>query len=145
MRVVVNTKLKKLISEPTDRCIEWIGCYFNHGYGRVRFRKKVTTAHRVAFYLAYDWLPVSVDHLCRNIKCVNPKHLEGVTDKENILRGFSPSAINARKTHCIEGHELSGKNIYRKSALRGIRRCRICARKQWQKPGKTQSVKLQKV
>lgn len=53
-----------------------------------------------------------VDHLCRNPACVNPSHLEIVTGRENTLRGVGPTAINARKTHCIRGHELSGDNLY---------------------------------
>jgi hypothetical protein len=32
--------------------------------------------------------------------------LEAVTNKENIMRGVSPAALNARKTHCIRGHSF---------------------------------------
>ena len=41
-----------------------------------------------------------IDHLCRNKSCVNPAHLEAVTNTENVLRGEAPSAKAARKTHC---------------------------------------------
>jgi len=34
-----------------------------------------------------------------NRRCVNPDHLEPVTRRENILRGQSLMAHNARKTH----------------------------------------------
>jgi hypothetical protein len=61
-----------------------------------------------------------LDHLCRNRACINPEHLEPVTAKENILRGESFSAKNARKTHCIHGHELSGDN------LRILKHGRVC-------------------
>lgn len=46
------------------------------------------TAHRVAYF----WLvgPVSddlvIDHLCRNRRCVNPDHLEAVTQSVNVKR-----------------------------------------------------------
>ena len=66
-----------------------------------------------------------LDHLCRNRKCVNPKHLESVTHRENILRGETIMAENARKTHCWRGHPLSGKNL--KLKPNGHRQCRACA------------------
>ena len=53
-----------------------------------------------------------LDHLCRNHSCVNPLHLEQVTHWENTLRGSTPAATDARKTHCIRGHPLAGKNLY---------------------------------
>jgi len=50
-----------------------------------------------------------------------------VTHKENVLRGNSPSAINARKTHCINGHELVEPNIY-VNKNSGNKCCKICHR-----------------
>jgi hypothetical protein len=51
------------------------------------------------------------DHLCRVRRCCNPDHMELVTSRENVLRGVSPAANNARKTHCNRGHELTGNNV----------------------------------
>jgi hypothetical protein len=56
--------------------------------------------------------------------CVNPSHLELVTHRTNILRGFGPTAIGARQTHCIRGHALVGTHI--RITREGYRRCRIC-------------------
>ncbi len=53
---------------------------------------------------------MQVDHLCRNTRCCNPAHLELVTPRENTLRGVSPSAVNARKTHC-EKHDLPYQRV----------------------------------
>ena len=56
--------------------------------------------------------------------CVNPDHLEIVTNKENILRGIGITAINAKKTHCIRGHKLVKENLIIEK--NGSRQCRIC-------------------
>jgi hypothetical protein len=56
---------------------------------------------------------------------VNPAHLEPVTNAENVLRGVSPTALNARKTHCIRGHALEGDNVMRYGRMTG-RHCRAC-------------------
>jgi hypothetical protein len=70
---------------------------------------------------------LTLDHLCRNKACVNPAHLEPVTNRENVLRGVGLSAENARKTHCKRGHPLSGDNVVVSKGGRK-RRCVACER-----------------
>lgn len=76
-----------------------------------------------------------LDHICRVRHCVRPDHLEPVSHLENTLRGESQPAINARKTHCIRGHELSGQNLIVKKAVdrNPSRACRECKNSQRRK------------
>ena len=96
------------------------------GYGKFRSNEETTTlVHRISYEHWNGKIPkgLTVDHLCRNTSCCNPNHLETVTLKENILRGSNMASMNSKKTHCINGHELSGDNL---RSLPGRRRCRTC-------------------
>jgi hypothetical protein len=51
--------------------------------------------------------------------------MEPVTRAVNVLRGDSPNAVNARKTHCKRGHPLFGDNLYTRKDKPG-RQCKQC-------------------
>jgi hypothetical protein len=103
-------------------CLIWTGAV-RGGYGLFWMGDHTEQAHRVWFEHARWPVPEErvLDHLCRNRLCVNPDHLEPVTDRTNILRGIGPTAVNARKVLCIRGHEL----VPRRG---GGRRCPECPR-----------------
>ena len=119
------SKVKK-----TDYCWEWTAS-LRRGYGQFSLNGKQITAHRFSYELVNGKIPkeLELDHLCRNHSCVNPDHLEAVTHRENILRGETLQAINARKTHCIQGHEFTPENTYQDKSYR---QCKIC-RHEYQK------------
>jgi hypothetical protein len=107
--------------EKTALCWEWLGPVNTKGYGR--WRKK--NVHRVAYEQIVGAIPLGLvlDHICRNRKCVRPEHLRAVTNKENVIAGIGPTAINARKTHCYRGHPFNDDNT---AHYGSERRCIIC-------------------
>ncbi len=109
----------------TAACWLWMRGRNGSGYGSVWINGRGFRAHRIAYELTNGPIPqgAHLDHLCRVRHCVNPSHLEAVTQQENILRGTGLAAQNAKKTHCPKGHPLSGDNLY---LYDGRRYCRLC-------------------
>lgn len=88
---------------------------------------KENLAHRAAWKLLRGRIPqgLELDHLCRVRRCVNPDHLEPVPHRINALRGESPSAKHAAKTHCPYDHPYDSENTWTRPAS-GQRACRTC-------------------
>lgn len=118
--------------EKTDGCWFWRGHLNPLGYGIFAHRGTRQSAYRVAYVWLIGPVPdgLTLDHLCRTPACVNPAHLEPVTQQENILRGQSIVAQHAKKTHCTNGHAFTPENT--SVNTRGWRRCKVCKRLRWQ-------------
>lgn len=124
-----NVKVKYPIDD-TD-CHIWVGGKESRGYGQFYLGGKSIGAHVAAYMLHIGEIAkgLTIDHLCKNKSCVNPRHLEAVSMRENVLRSNNTAAINARKTHCKNGHEFSLENTYRfKNTHNGgsYRTCKTC-------------------
>lgn len=72
----------------TETCWIWMGSKDWQGYGQFWIQKKLFPAHRWSYERLVGPIPVGlqIDHLCRTTSCVNPSHLEPVTQRENVLR-----------------------------------------------------------
>jgi hypothetical protein len=123
----------KYLKPQEKGCWIWEGFIDSVGYGRYAHPIKgySSTAHRVVYEFFYgDIEPdLEIDHLCSNKSCINPFHMEKVSSHVNTLRSNNNSAINARKTHCIRGHEFTKENTHWYKSFRSehmSRSCRAC-------------------
>lgn len=112
-----------------------------NGYAQVRLTGgPMVYTHRLVWQHHYGEIPsgMTIDHLCHpgdgschggptcpHRGCLEIEHLALATPGENTLRGLSPWAVNARKTHCIRGHEFTPENT---TTNRGWRYCLACAK-----------------
>lgn len=109
--------IRRNTREGAGGCWLWTRSTSRDGYGWASLNNKTHQAHRLAYILTHGepGPGLVLDHTCRVRRCVNPAHLEPVTNAENLSRSpLTPSGM----THCKRGHEFS--------QWHGQRRCLIC-------------------
>lgn len=117
-----------------DDCWLWAGLLNGYGYGiyqvKIEGKWRIRMAHRMMYENFKGEIPEKyvIDHLCRVTQCVNPVHLEAVTDRVNIMRGIGPASRNKKKTHCPKGHPYSDGYVTKQ----GYKKCKQCLL-QWQR------------
>jgi hypothetical protein len=87
--------------DKTDGCWQWTAATSDVGYGIFWTGKRLVQAHRWSWEQANGPIPAGlhIDHLCHNTdaecfggndcphrRCVNPAHLEPVTQQQNMAR-----------------------------------------------------------
>lgn len=112
-----------------DDCWLWTGAGLSsRGYGLFYDGARIVAAHRWSYEQVHGEIPAGLvmHHICHRRACVNPAHLEPVTNRENVLEADGITAEAARKTHCPQGHPYEGDNLYVDRS--GRRHCRTCRR-----------------
>lgn len=137
MALKYGTVIKEPIARFTEKytilpngCWQWTAGTAGEGYGSFYRGRSSSSehgrdyAHRWSYEHHVGKIPegMVVDHLCRNRRCVNPDHLEAVTQQTNVDRGHG----NGKQTHCPAGHPYAGENLY--FTPKGGRQCRECKR-----------------
>lgn len=119
------TKLMSRIDKRADGCWIWLGARDPLGYGHLIAEGRKALAHRFVYTLIKGPIPIGLvlDHLCGHTSCVNPEHLDPVTQRENMRRGQK-----CAQTHCKRGHLLELSNLEKDRIARGHRICSECRR-----------------
>ena len=120
---------KVQVGDTPDDCWLWTGTMHPWGYGSFASGRRSAAgnhipdkAHRFAYEHYRGPIPpgLYIDHLCNNRRCVNPAHLEAVTNAENLARGYRRRMPLA----CRNGHPWTPENTARRGkAGRSCRRC----------------------
>lgn len=106
-------------------CLLWRGAVSSNGYGNFLNQRP----HRWLYERWVGPIPegLVLDHLCRRVLCVNPMHLEPVTQLENVRRG-----LHGSETHCRHGHEFTPDNTrVRKNGSRACKTCLVQRTREW--------------
>lgn len=86
----IRERVDERIIRDSSGCWLWDGHLGRNGYGSIHVDRRPRYAHRVVWELERGPIPagLTLDHLCRVRRCVNPDHLEPVSSAENIRRAF---------------------------------------------------------
>lgn len=128
-RSVVDRIFDLSSPEPNSGCWIWEGgtAGGKNQYGVFQLDGKSRLAHRVSYQFHCGPIPegLVIDHKCRNTFCVNPDHLEPVTQAVNNIRRpgkYGRPDLNV----CRNGHPFTPENTVYTAA--GFRNCRECNR-----------------
>ena len=127
----------------TESCWLWQASKDSKGYGQVRLGArpgKLKYVHRLSYEMLVGPIKdgMVIDHLCKVPNCLNPEHLEQVTQAENVRRGKGNGY--REKTHCIRGNEFTPENTRRSGPNNTFRQCITCKitydKARWESRGK---------
>lgn len=101
----VGQSVADRLERHTDKsgdCWLWVGSLKTGGYGQIYFEGKNYNAHRLAYIVANGPVDadVVIDHMCHVRRCVNPSHLQAVSNKQNVE---NRGVLNANNTTGARG------------------------------------------
>lgn len=106
-------------------CLIWTGHRAPTGYGQMGVDRKVVNVHRWAYEYFVGPIPegLHIDHICGRGAdgCVNPAHLEAVTQAENNRRAWARRPIPPT---CRNGHPKTERGDCRRCMAEANRRYR---------------------
>jgi len=105
----------------SDDCWLWAGSRYPNGYGKFKLATGTSggrgvLAHRYSYETHIGPIAGVINHRCETKACVNPAHLEDVTQRQNVRFSLSPL--------CRRGHVLDGDSYVSKDGKRACRACR---------------------
>jgi hypothetical protein len=101
-------------------CWIWHGTTRPDGYGLIWWDGRMRRAHRKVYELMIGDPGPVLDHLCRRRNCVNPDHLEPVTNTENLRRAGLWSTAKQRHKGRLSAESRRGTDRAYKGEARGI-------------------------
>lgn len=127
------TKVNPQSRWPTNYTVDPSGCWlfdgqrdYNSGYARAKHDGVMQYAHRLMYRLHRGEIPagLTLDHVdCIALHCVNPWHMEIVTNAENARR-MRVKAVERRAGLCARGlHDMAANRKVRRN---GSSICRPC-------------------
>lgn len=129
-RPILTRIAEKSISDWNSECIFWTGARSGRGYGVLRLRnpRRMEYVHVLVYKEHYGSVTAGcvVHHTCEVLYCVNPAHLEAVTQSWHMLQHKNGNTGNV----CTNGHPRS---VYGRRRRDGRVACRECERVGMQK------------
>jgi hypothetical protein len=133
---LTDVAIAKIVILPNG-CWEWRGATNRkNGYSLISTKKgKTKIGHRLIWEIVnHQPFPAKLvgDHTCHDPKicklgdacphrrCLNPEHVDPVTQAVNLQRGEQQN-----RSHCPKGHEYTPENTY-KHKNRNSKTCRRC-------------------
>ena len=93
----------------------WVSNYSvgSHGYSQIGWwqegKSRMVLGHRLSYEIHNGPIPdgMTVDHICHVRRCINPDHLQLLSNRDNGIKnhkGYNP-------TYCKRGHKRRGQDI----------------------------------
>ena len=117
----LSDRIMDHVEVDSQGCWLWQGALDRDGYSKIKLSGRCRVGHRVSYETFVGPIPegLTLDHLCRTPRCVNPKHLDPCTTEENTRRQPQNDS-----TLCRNGHPRTDESTYVSPG--GHRQCRVC-------------------